>query len=547
MQIVLKSDTRKHSCRSVALLLTLVCVYKVPEAASASTLRKNDNPKGTITLCGPTYNLARHAFSLPAAFWNEHLCNWLDVALCGRPSNFLHETVLSVETTRSIIRRAMKKIGFHAATRWAPNFNIFGQIRGQPVLILVRFPLHGRMQTFPLDELIRFNGWSRSAGPLGWLYLGTPGIYQLPKHLQDALPGQRVTPRAVLYNDPQIAMNYRGIRSQSQALLNSSMCTDNWIYPSIRFYRNPRLVPLAVFNSNGKIPAKIIFQRVSEVELLKAAIKYWHAPSIKPVANDLIPLAKKMDAWRRDLWRRVHADIKAWNTSSKVQLDAAKLRHAYAEITYQFVDWSATHSKFSATASHTLPAIKIQAQRFLTHLRDQVKATWAWVQYRNAQTQSRHPNTAAAKRRLLGATLEARCKFLLYTNLQYLRYWKLKYQKLSPKDPRHLWIAMIKAQYANAKARNQLALAGITYAKMLTAGNRSKIPHAMSVYEDAIITSHIHKLEVVELQYKFRISNDTGFVSKKHMAMLKEREKNAKAEISSLRHEIQKMKNSQAK
>jgi hypothetical protein len=230
-----------------------------------------------------------------------------------------------------------------------------------------------------------------------------------------------------------------------------------------------------------------------------------------------------------------------------VQLDAAPLRHSYAEITYQFINWSATHGKFSATASRTLPRIKLQAQRFLAHLHDQVKATQAWVLYRSAQLFSHHTKTAAAKRHQLAATLDARSKYLLYSNLQYLRYWKLKYKKISPKDPRHLWIAMIKAEYANAEARNQLALAGITYANMLATGNGNKRQQALSGYEDAILTSHIHKLEVVVLQYKFRISNDTGFVNKKHMAMLKEREKHTKAEIARLKYELRSMQKSQPK
>ncbi len=495
-------------------------------------------PKYLIKLCGPDYHLAKNEFSLPAAFWNEHLCNWLDVALCGRPSNFLHETVLSVETTRTTVRRAMEKIGFHPATQWAPNFKMFGHIRGQPVLILVRFPLHGKIETFPLDELIRFNGWSRSAGPIGWIYLGTPGIYHLPRHLRNALPGQTVTPRAVLYNDPQIAMNFRGIRSQSQALLDNSLCTDNWIYPDIRLYRNLRLVPMSIFNSNGKVHAKIIFRRVSEAEFFKAVIKYWHARSIRPTAEALVPLAKKMDVWRRDLWRSVQANPKAWSTSPKVRLEAAELRHGYAKITYACVRWSEKHSRFSATGTHKLPAIKTQARRFLIHLRDQVKVTRAWVQFREAQAQENPSLTSTAKRQILAASMKAQSEFLRYSNLQYLRYWRLKFHGISPKDPRRLWIAMIKAQYANTQARNRQAMAGIAYARVLAIGKADQIARTMSAYERSLVVSHIRNLEVIALQYKFRISNDAGFVNQKHMAGLKNMERHIDAEIVHLKHEL---------
>jgi hypothetical protein len=529
-----KAHYRRYRSQATGFAIAVMC--SLPVAASALAPRTSQIPKDVIKLCGPTYTLRKHEFKLPAAFWNEHLCNWLDVALCGRPSNFLHETVLSIEATRTIVRHAMQKIDFHAATSWAPNFKVFGQIRGQPVLILVRFPLNGKIQTFPLDELIRFNGWSRSAGPLGWIYLGTPGIYQLPEHLRNAKPGQTVTPKAILYNDPQIAMNYRGIRSQSQALLNNSLCTDNWVYPDIRFYRNPRLVPMAVFNSNGKVHADIIFRRVSEVQLLKAVIKYWHAASLQPVIKGLLPLAKKMDMWRRSLWKQVHANPHAWSTSKTVQIEAAELRHGYAEMTYQCVRWSATHSHFSATATHTLAAIKTQARRFLAHLHDQVRATLAWVHYRQAQ--KINASTPATKRAKLAATLYARSQFLLDSNLQYLRYWKLKFNGISPEDPRHLWIAMIKAQYAEAKARNREALAGIAYAKVLSGGHAGQIMHAMITYETAVIAARIADLKVVVLQYKFRISNDTGFAGKTHIEQLKHDEKKAQTQISHLQHEL---------
>ena len=523
----------RHSV--MVALASLACTLS---AGAAPKARKAARLKDMIQLSGPTFVLSKHEFSLPAAFWNEHLCGWLDVALCGRPSNFLHETVLSVETTRTIVRRAMRKIGFYPATQWAPNFKTFGEIRGQPVLILVRFPVAGKVQTFLLDELIRFNGWSRSAGPLGWLYLGTPGIYQLPKYLHDARPGQMVTPRGVLYNDPQIAMNFRGIRSQSQALLDHSLCTDNWIYPDIRFYRNDRLVPMSIFNSNGKVPATIIFRRVSEAGFMRAVIRYWHSASMRRLAARLLPLAKEMDGWRRKIWAHVHGQPDAWKRSSAVQVDAAELRHAYAMLTNTFVDWSMKHSRFSPTAGRNLAAVKLQARRFAEHLSEQVKATQAWVHYTQAKAEAAKTSSPSERRKILASEIEARSEFLRYSNLQYLRYWKLKFDSISPKDPRHMWLKMIRAQYASARARNREAVLGIALAKAMTGDVAAQRARASEAYERALITSHIRTLDILELQYAFRISNDRGFTGKKHIAMLATQKRQIENEITNLKKQL---------
>lgn len=497
-----------------------------------------------IRLVGPAFIPKSHAFSIPAAFWNEHLCNWLDVAVCGRPSNFLHETVLSIPTTRTILRGAMKKIGFLSATKWAPNFKLFGQIRGQPVLILAKFMLHGKMQIFPLDELIRFNGWSRSAGPLGWIYLGTPGIYQLPAKLHDSKPGQRVTPRTILFNDPQIAMNFRGIRSQSQALLDHSLCTDNWIYPDIRFYRNTRLVPMSIFNSNGKVPVHLIFRKVSEAGLLRAVLKYWHGSSIKPVVRQMMPVAVAIDRARRTLWQAVSHNQKVWQTSPRVRLEAARLQYGYARITYAFVRWSAKHGSFSATQSHSLKQIQTQAQNFLQHLKENVAADQAWINYRQAElAMSKLGRSQAGQRRaIMAAEIAARSNYLKFSNLQYLKYWKIKYEGIAPHDPRHLWIAMIKAEYHCTGARNYEAMCGIAYAASMKQNMPKVMAAAARRYELSLLASRADHEAIRALQVEFQISNDKGFSSKAHIARLEAEKLQIQNEIKRVQAHINLLK-----
>lgn len=482
-----------------------------------------------VTLAKPHLNPGAPAreFSLPAAFWNEHLTNWLDVALCGRPSNFLHETILSIPTTRSIVRRAFGRIGFHPASEWAPSLANFAAIRGQPVLILVRFRRHAIMQTFPLEELISLRGWNTAIGPFGWLYLGTPLPYPAPAAVRGARGGQSASPNAILADDPQIAMQFRGIIHQSQALLDFPLCFDDWIYPNIRYYRNVSVLPWRVFNSNGAIPAQVIFRRVSQAAYLKTASRYWHNRRYARYILKQIPLAKVIDKVRRRLWKLKSAERRRWNHSRAIARCAVRLQSCYAALDAAWIDWDYAHAHFHAESNRTRNQVRRQALWFKQHIdqkRSQYHQLWlATVAKDQLLALEKKPGQKTDTRRiavLRAAELAARSRSLLDANRQSLSFWERKKKHLAPNDPRKAWAADIRANLALAQARRRLGKEGIAYARAIKSGGKARIAAAQQKYMPALLRQFLAAARVQLVRINFRIAEDRGLVPPAQMAAL---------------------------
>lgn len=499
--------------------------------------------RDSITLATPVINAQKHEFKIPAAFWNEHLTDWLDVALCGRPSNFLHETVLSIQTTRHIMKQAFTAIGYHSATKWSPNLTDFGTIRGEPVLILVRFKTHGKEQTFLLDELIEFRAWHISIGPFGWLYLGTHDPYQVAA--VGALPqgGQSVDSADILRDDPQVAMQFRGIQHASQSLLNFPLCFDNWIYPNIRYHRNSAVLPMKVFNSNGKVPATLIFRRVSEAQYLAAAIKYWHDPRMATRIQKLMPVAKTIDSTRRRLWVLVHQKHWPW-THWRVERCVAQLQYEYSRLQSAWVAWDVAHAQFRAANNLTARQVAAQAKLFSAHLR-QVQAgdhqLWLATQALDklrALGKSPPANMSAMARRLRSEELAARSRALLDSNKQDELFWGNKKRGLKPDDPRKIWIQDVMAQYALAQARKTMGECGLAYAAAMKSGHAAM---AQRQYLAAILKVSLAHEKLALVNVDFHIINDQGFASAKHIQALQKEKATIQERIDHIQIQLAKL------
>ncbi len=500
----------------------------------------------SIVLATPRIDAQKHEFTIPAAFWNEHLTDWLDVALCGRPSNFLHETVLSVQTTRHILKTAFLRIGYHSATKWSPDLSDFGFIRGQPVLILVKFrsPGTGKEQTFLLDELIEFRAWHISVGPFGWLYLGTHNPYGSAVPQPQPRAGQHVDPAVILADDPQAAMQFRGIQHASQALLDFPLCFDNWIFPNIRYHRNVAVLSMKVFNSNGKVPVQLVVRRVSEVQYLQAAEKYWHDPAFAAYIQQQLPVAKYVDAARRKLWHGIHTKHLSW-TNWRVERCVAQLQYGYAQLQAAWVAWDVAHARFRAANSLSKVQVAAQAKLFLSHLQQlaqsdhqQWLATQAFDQLRQLKKSHTKAN-AGAIRRLQAAELAGRSQALLYSNKQDLEFWQHKKQNLKPNDPRKIWIRDVKSQCALAQAQKAMGEAGLAYAAAMKAGGAEKAQHQ---YLAAILQVSLAKEKVALVNVDFHVTNDQGFASARHMAALKAQKAAIVKQIKQIIAQLNKLK-----
>ena len=521
------------------ILLVVLAGRVVPVEAKPTAAAS----KGMIRLAVPVINQQKHEYTIPAAFWNEHLTDWLDVALCGRPSNFLHETVLSIQTTRHILKRAFTAIGYHSATQWSPDIEDFGAIRGQPVLILVHFKLHGKPQTFLLDELIEFRAWHVSIGPFGWLYLGTPDPYHTANPGPHPRAGQYVDPAKILTDDPQAAMQFRGILHASQSLLDFPLCFDNWIYPNIRYHRNSAVLAMKVFNSNGKVPAQLTFRRVSETQYLQAAAKYWHDPRFVPYLAQQMPIAKTIDTARRQLWKLVQHRHLPWS-NWRVERCVAKLQYGYARLQAAWVAWDVAHAHFRLADNLSKKQVANQAELFLSHLRQVAAcdhqlwlATVAFDKLHNLKKASRTAPTRVL-RLLQAEELSARSQALLDSNMQKLQFWGKKKHRLKPNDPRKIWIRDVNAQYILAQARQAMGRAGLAYAAAMKSGDTAKFRRR---YLAAILQVSQARENVALVNVDFHIINDQGFISAGHLAVLKAKKAAIVARIKRIKAQLKKI------
>ncbi|NNM87337.1 MAG: hypothetical protein HKL95_02330 [Phycisphaerae bacterium] len=533
------SRNRLRSIIATALALLMTIGARLPSLAAKTPATE------LVRLAAPHLSAAKNGFSIPAAFWNEHLTNWLDVAICGRPSNFLHETILSIQTTRTIIRHAMKTIGFRNADDWAPDFRDFVQVRGQPLLILVRFRQGGKMRTFPLEELISLEQWNISIGPIGWIYLGTPEAHASALHAQAYQPGQWANPNAILVDDPQVAMQFRGIQSSSQALVDNPLCFDGWIYPNIRYFRNTSPIPWKVYNSNGAVHATLIFRHVSEVQYLQQCARYWHDAAFAKYILAQLPVARKIDRFRKELWQLTHVQHKIWRSSPTVQYAAANLQADYAALDAAWISWDFHHARFGPGSPATLAAIKVRASLFHQYM-NQRKERWAqWLIAAGAVRElallrktSPQPLAPATLARLQARELAARSRAMLLKNAQTLQMWTQKLKSLSPTDPRKQWIKDVHAEFHLARARQQLGNAGIAYAHAMRLHSPKQLTAAQKQYLLAILRTTLDRAIVRLVNIEFEISSQRGFASKTHMNRLQAAKAVLLREIKTIRSHI---------
>src|ERR1035437_3296482 len=130
-----------------------------PAAAPPGTVKHNDDP---IKILHPTVDTKASSVSIPAAFWNQKMTNWVEVAVCGRPSDFLHETIVCIMSTKAVMMQSMRAAGFHDADAWVSSVKDFPRIRGDRFIILLSFNRDGKPETYALDELLTYQGWGVS-------------------------------------------------------------------------------------------------------------------------------------------------------------------------------------------------------------------------------------------------------------------------------------------------------------------------------------------------------------------------------------------------
>jgi hypothetical protein len=544
-----KSQISNHKSQiAVAILLLLPTFARAQFSPDGPATAPATQPR-ELKLITPTINKDLHQIELPVNFWNEKMTGWVETALTGLPSDFSHETVVAATITRSTMVDALHQAGFHDADAWVSNVKDFPRIRGDKALILMEVHRKDHTETYLMDELLTFGGWNTSVGPYGWMFKGKPGEEPTPTSPTSGNPlaASRTPPTPttspttteappsvavqVLRDDPQIALRFLGLQHSSQSFIDHPLCYDEWIYPIPRFYRNTKVLPEDVFDSNGDIPTRMILRKVTEEEFLKAAVKYWHDPAAADYIAKQLPLAQQIDTDKAELWTlipqvrdvvsqsRQHPETVVLANSpivARAGVLAASIEKNYAALDCAWAAWACEHrsaEQGADTDPDTNRSLDEEAKLYRQHaeaLRDRAAALCN-VQIANAAklklrlSDDQGPQTKTQMRHLSGQAMVAKSHAQLAENSQTLTYWQHEQSRIDPKDPREDWIREIHVQLTLAEARDHTAQAGIAFGNALQADTPTDLSPTQSAYQSALVQLTIANLNAELAGVEFEI------------------------------------------
>jgi hypothetical protein len=520
-------------------------------------MNKPRDDQGVVIL-RPTVDKAKATVTVPGAFWNQRLADWVEVAFCGRPSDFLHETLLCATTTRAELEKALREAGFRDADAWADSVKDFPRVRGDRLLVLVQFSRNGQDETYSLDELLAYQGWSTATGPYGFMFKGDP---ERATTRPAAATREADEPDSIkiLRDDPQIALVFKGIQSMSQSFADHPLAYDDWIYPPMNYGRNLGVLAPEVFNSNGGIAATVIFRKVSEEELLSESAKVWHDAGWRDAILKQVEVARAIDKAKVDLWavrgelererlvERTGARPDANLAARRVPLLMAAIDKGYATLDAAWADYAATHTRFPEDDPRALATLKDQAAKWREHLElKRIAAEQREVAAGAREALLRqYPPTDEGRREQKqwidtnrGKELVAESLALRADNKQPRDYWKDQWARLDTgNDPRVDWIRHVRLQIELANARAEAADAGEELGKALQSrGERGLETQALTGrYQHAQARIAVVTAELDLAGVEFEISKRELFPDDPELPGLRERKKALEAKLAELR------------
>lgn len=510
-----------------------------------------------VRIIRPTVDKAAGRVTIAGAFWNQRLADWVEVALCGRPSDFLHETLLCVTTTREELETALREAGFRDADAWAGSVKDFPRVRGDRLLVLLSFQRAGKEEVYSLEELLTFHGWGTAVGPYGFMFKGDP---ERPAATMPAGEGGRGAGVAaltdepdsikILRDDPQIALIFKGLQSMSQSFADHPLAYDDWIYPPMSFGRNYAALPPDVFNSNGAIPVTLILQKVTEEQLLTESARVWHDPGWREAILKQVPVAREIDAAKAELWgmreavaRQIEADrhtdgLDGTFAIRNAALVRAKIAAGYAALDAVWAAYAADRATFSSNDPRIVASMKEQAAKWREH-RDLEKIV-AEQQVIIAEAQAA-PGRPALQREpahvLEGRAVVARAIAQRARNRQSREYWKDQLSRLDPaNDPRVDWIKTVRLQAELADARQQNADADEAIGHLLMAEGRNSPALLQASDRSAPLAQRVrlleHQLELAGVE--FEISKREMFPDDPDLPALRKKKADLESIIGSM-------------
>jgi hypothetical protein len=489
-----------------------------------------------IVIVRPVVDKGAGQVRLPGAFWNQHMTSWVEVAMCGRPSDFLHETIVCVTTTKAILMEALRAAGCHDADEWVTGVEDFPKIRGDQVMIELRVTRAGKVETYSLDELLEYEGWGVAQGPYGWMYKGEPGEENSKLKTQNSKPledgGEESDRTKIVRDDPQIALVLKGIQHFSQSFAEHPLAYDDWIYPMMRYGRNTKLLPMAVYDSNGDVPVEVVIRKVTEEELLTESARVWHDRAFAAYMLQQMATAKAVDVEKAELWgllpevkklSEVPAEkrdaLREGKVFGRAGVLAAKIEAGYAELDAAWGVWACEHPQFESSDAKELEELRLETGQWKTHLtlrRERADQLAVAVDAAfDAKQLAYQPENTLKLQHLRGVEIAARSAALLAENQQPREFWKAEDARLDRKtDPRADWIRQIDTQVALNDARSAAGASGVAYGKALRDADAEGTP-ALTALQNQY-AGDMQKMTLADLRLRlanvdFEISKREGF------------------------------------
>jgi hypothetical protein len=562
----LVSDRRVQStgCRAAAA----VCIC-IAATAFGQKAPENVDP---VKIIKPTVDKAAGTVTIPAAFWNERLADWVETGLCGRPSDFLHETVVCVTTTRAEMERALREAGFHDASAWVFSVRDFPRVRGDRILVTLKFTLDGKPAEYSLDELLAYSGWGVSAGPYGFMFKGDPGAEISAATAPAVAPASAPATQGagdeepdrlkILKDDPQMALIFKGIQSMSQSFADHPLAYDDWILPMMNFERNYAVLPAKVFNSNGDVPVTLTLRKVNEEEFVRESARLWHEAGGRENILAQIETAKAVDRAKGELWALV-PDVKKLLAVPQEKRDvekedavfgraavlAAEIEYGYARMDHAWGAWAAGHQKLAEMDDRSMRELRAEAEAWAQHLEKveesakyQLAAEQAAFEQKRLSHLPAGPDSARQMEQARGREIIARSRALLADNAQSLAYWNGEKARLQENDPRTAWVKKVGLMVELAKARQEAAALGEKYGAGLESGAADASALGTS-YGQALARIRLGELRLNLVMVEFEIEKreslvDVGADPDPELPSLRDQKKHLEEDIHNLVEEM---------
>jgi hypothetical protein len=443
------------------------------------------------------------------------------------------------------LEQALREVGCHDADAWTDGVQDFPRVRGDRLLITLEFTRAGQKEKYSLDELITLSRWGVPMGPFGFMFKGARPPPPPPpppggggRGRGGVSAGATVEDSAkILRDDPQIALVFRGIRSMSQSFADHPLAyvEDRWEWEEIHRSRNPNLLPAALYDSNGKTPVTITFQRVSEEQLLTQSAALWHDEAFRAYILQQLDTARRVDMEKSAYLALRKKSTPPAAKQALLTVLAAQIERDYATLDAAWTAWAVEHLKPAGETPQEVAFVKEQARH------------WGDFMAANKERAEQLALAAETPADQSARALVARSRALIAENTPSRDYWQAQWDKLTPPAPApapapatapdDTWANTVRLRLALINARLAVGNAGIDLgqAQQSTPSDEGKIADFKKVLDTALAQMTLADARLALVTIEFEISKREGTPgAEAELAQLKTQRDALRAKIKQL-------------